>query len=70
MDILDRASALEMKQTQLSINHHQQANKNKLVISAEDCVDCGEVIPPARRLAVLGCQLCVNCQGLAEQGKR
>lgn len=69
MDDLDRASALEMKQTQMAINSHQQASKNKFVTSAENCVECGEVIPPARRLAVQGCQLCVYCQELAEQGK-
>ena len=34
--------------------------------SAEECESCGEVIPQARRLAVPGCQLCVDCQGLRE----
>lgn len=35
-------------------------------VSALECDDCGEVIPEARRLAVPGCRLCVDCQGLAE----
>ena len=34
--------------------------------SAEDCDSCGVEIPQARRLAVPGCQLCVDCQGLRE----
>jgi phage/conjugal plasmid C-4 type zinc finger TraR family protein len=34
--------------------------------SAEDCVSCGVVIPQARRLAVPGCQRCVDCQTLQE----
>lgn len=69
MDDLDRASALEMKQTQMTIDNHQQASKRKFVTSAENCVECGDVIPPARRRAIQGCQLCVYCQGLAEKGK-
>lgn len=30
--------------------------------SAEFCEECGEPIPEARRLAVLGVKLCLNCQ--------
>lgn len=35
-------------------------------VSALECDDCGIEIPEARRLAVPGCRLCVDCQGLAE----
>lgn len=34
--------------------------------SAEDCESCGVDIPQARRLAVPGCQRCVDCQSLRE----
>lgn len=34
--------------------------------SAEDCGICGDPIPEARRLAVVGCQLCVDCQADVE----
>ncbi|MDR7024826.1 TraR/DksA C4-type zinc finger protein [Pseudomonas peli] len=34
--------------------------------SAEYCDDCGVPIPQARRLAVPGCQFCVDCQGYRE----
>ena len=29
--------------------------------SAEDCAECGETIPEARRLAVPGVKLCILC---------
>jgi len=34
-----------------------------------ECVSCGEVIPEARRLAMLdrGCTRCTECQELADQ---
>jgi RNA polymerase-binding transcription factor DksA len=34
-----------------------------------DCEECGEVIPLARRQALIGhdCMLCVECQGLLER---
>lgn len=34
--------------------------------SALECVECDVAIPEARRLAVPGCQLCVDCQQLRE----
>ena len=30
--------------------------------SAEQCEECGETIPPARRDAIPGVRLCVGCQ--------
>ena len=30
------------------------------------CIDCGRMIPEARRKAVPGCERCVGCQGIAE----
>ncbi|WNF45833.1 TraR/DksA C4-type zinc finger protein [Pseudomonas sp. SG20056] len=35
--------------------------------SAEYCDGCGVPIPQARRLAVPGCQFCVDCQSLLER---
>ena len=34
--------------------------------SEKFCVECGEEIPEARRLAVPGVQLCIYCQELKE----
>lgn len=35
-------------------------------ISREECEDCGDVIPPARRAAVPGVRRCVPCQEIAD----
>lgn len=35
-------------------------------VSAEVCEECGARIPEARRQAVPGCRLCVDCQGYVE----
>ncbi len=35
-------------------------------LSAEYCEECGVSIPQARREAVPGCELCVDCQALHE----
>ncbi|SMP99471.1 phage/conjugal plasmid C-4 type zinc finger protein, TraR family [Pseudomonas putida] len=35
--------------------------------SLEDCVGCGGSIPEPRRLAVQGCQRCIECQGFFEK---
>ncbi|MCY1289350.1 phage/conjugal plasmid C-4 type zinc finger protein, TraR family [compost metagenome] len=47
----------------------QQALANRVQYqgeSAEDCDTCGVEIPQARRLAVPGCQSCVDCQSFRE----
>jgi phage/conjugal plasmid C-4 type zinc finger TraR family protein len=35
--------------------------------SLTHCIDCGELIPQARREAVRGCQRCIDCQEAAER---
>jgi phage/conjugal plasmid C-4 type zinc finger TraR family protein len=35
--------------------------------SAEECEECGDEIPLARRLAVPGCKLCVFCKEKQER---
>lgn len=35
-------------------------------LSAKDCAECGELIPEARRVAVPGCVLCVDCKQIME----
>jgi len=35
--------------------------------SLEECMDCGEAIPQARRLAVQGCLRCITCQTVSER---
>lgn len=35
-----------------------------------ECIECGDEIPEARRIAVKGCTLCVHCQELQERRDR
>lgn len=35
--------------------------------SAQYCEECGVTIPEARRIAVPGVQMCINCQSEAEK---
>ncbi|MDP1980491.1 TraR/DksA C4-type zinc finger protein [Undibacterium sp.] len=39
-------------------------------ISAENCIRCDEPIAIARRLAIPGCQLCIDCKTLSERSRR
>lgn len=45
----------------------QRAQAQSARESAEFCVECDEPIPPARRAAVPGVQLCVACQRGADR---
>lgn len=38
--------------------------------SAEDCDECGSIIPQARRLAVPGVRLCIDCQQASDEEQR
>ena len=41
--------------------------KQALLPSLEECEDCGDEIPQARRLAIPGCRLCVHCKEIQER---
>ena len=38
--------------------------------SLEECAECGDEIPEARRKAIQGVQLCIYCQELEERRER
>lgn len=38
--------------------------------SLEECAECGDAIPEARRLAVPGVTMCVHCQERSERFRR
>ncbi|WP_066569677.1 DksA/TraR family C4-type zinc finger protein [Snodgrassella sp. CFCC 13594] len=38
--------------------------------SAHECIECGAIIPEARRRAIAGVQLCVDCQEEADRQQR
>lgn len=70
-DDVDRASARE--QEMLSDALRNQARRAGLhgktpADSAAQCAACDESIPPARQIAVPGCQHCVVCQARRERG--
>ena len=56
-------------QIQDSINDEIARVRRKLTggESLEDCEECGEPIPLARRLAMPGVRLCVECQQEADK---
>ncbi|XXF10184.1 TraR/DksA C4-type zinc finger protein [Pseudomonas sp. D2-3] len=65
-DALDLASEREEHLRAGAILAHRKAVAPAYTISAEHCESCGIEIPPARRLAVPGCQTCVDCQAIRE----
>lgn len=69
MDVFDRASELEQKQTKMALNNHFKKNRQMLVVSETHCIECDVEIPEARQKAIQGCQHCVDCQQLIEVGK-
>ena len=57
-------------QIQDSINDEIARVRRKLAggESLEECEECGEPIPLARRLAIPGVRLCIECQQEADKG--
>ncbi|KAF1074517.1 TraR/DksA C4-type zinc finger protein [Halodesulfovibrio sp. MK-HDV] len=60
MDQFDRASEIEQRIIQSAIAEAQAARG--CGESLTHCDECGEAIPEARREAVVGCRLCIECQ--------
>lgn len=64
-DVIDRASEYEEQLLKDALARQQRVanlTDKTLADSAQECTDCGEVIPLKRRQAALGCQRCVECQ--------
>lgn len=69
-DIFDRAQECEAWFRQDAIAHATRHNDRKAKVpSRETCMECGAVIPEARRNAVPGVQRCITCQTEMEGGK-
>lgn len=68
MDDVDRAQMREQENRQdaLAAQQRRAHPDDAPEESARWCIDCGEPIPEARRLAVPGCSRCVDCQQFAE----
>lgn len=65
-DVIDVANDHADYLLQVSITQHQRRTAGQAT-SAEFCDCCGVDIPEARRLAVPGCQTCIDCQQLRER---
>lgn len=74
MDEFDRAQELEMRQREQAISRQRRqfaALATALHAEADpNCQECGEHIPLARRAAIPGATLCVDCQAVKEQQQR
>ncbi|EHP39410.1 DnaK suppressor protein/ C4-type zinc finger protein, DksA/TraR family [Cupriavidus basilensis OR16] len=65
-DIFDRATEAEERHREDAIAQ-ARARAHATHESRADCAKCGEPIPEARRLAVQGCTLCIDCARWREQ---
>jgi len=64
-DIIDIANDTAARERTASIAAITSRPRGK---SLTHCLECGEQIPEARRLAVPGCELCITCQEWVERG--
>ena len=62
-DPLDFATALQEAEIDNAINNRVRYEG----LSLDECVECGDTIPLARREAVQGCTMCVTCQTKKEK---
>jgi len=65
-DVFDRAQAVELSEWERRQHRDAPPAEAWDALSARHCKGCGCQIPEARRQAVPGVQLCVQCQEDAE----
>lgn len=65
MDVIDRAN--DMNDWLLAKQLAAQIGHSKGGTSRHQCDECAEPIPEARRVALPGVTLCVDCQTLMEK---
>ncbi|TMP73531.1 MULTISPECIES: TraR/DksA C4-type zinc finger protein [unclassified Pseudoalteromonas] len=66
MDDLDHLVIAQERAEKRFTDQRLKGLNNSRVISATDCIDCGDPIPKARQKAIKGVQRCVPCQSLSE----
>ncbi|QWF33757.1 TraR/DksA C4-type zinc finger protein [Pseudoalteromonas sp. SiA1] len=66
MDDLDHLVIAQERAEKRFTDLRLKGLNNSRVISATDCIDCGDPIPKARQKAIKGVQRCVPCQSLSE----
>lgn len=67
-DFADYASDAESMHRRAALSARATA-PNPDAPSALECVDCGDAIPEARRIAVPGCTRCRDCQEEHDGGR-
>ncbi len=68
VDFVDRAQELEAAHLERSLLMRPCLSNGR--ISLQRCEACGDEIPEARRVAIQGCELCVECQEQIERMSR
>jgi len=66
MDDLDHLVIAQERAEKRFTDQRLKGLNNSRVISATDCIDCGDPIPKARQKAIKGVQRCLPCQSLSE----
>lgn len=66
MDFIDHLVIAQERAEQQFVDQRLNGLNNSRVISATQCIDCGDPIPKARQKAIKGVQRCVPCQSLSE----
>lgn len=66
MDFIDHLVIAQERAEKRFVDQRLNGLNNSRVISATDCIDCGDPIPKARQKAIKGVQRCVPCQSLSE----
>lgn len=64
-DVIDIANDQADYFLQVSLNRRERGAV--AAVSALDCEDCGDPIPEPRRIAVVGCDTCIDCQAARER---
>ena len=63
MDIFDQAQEDDANYRNQSLSAlRNKIERSRLAESRTHCLECGEPIPIARREAIPGCTLCLDCQ--------
>ena len=66
-DLADNALAVIERHLTQSLARHRLPEAQT---SADECADCGEEIPAARRAAAPWSETCIDCQSLRERRQR
>lgn len=69
-DSIDAANELADQMLTQHLAEHRARVANSCPVSSVICIDCGEPIPDARRLAVVGCERCIECQQFVDKTAR